>query len=173
MSIGRTLKKLLGSVAPTLGTALGGPLGGVAMKFLADKFTDGDTGQVEDFLLSADPATLADLKKAEKEFEVEMRRLDINLEQLAVADREGARGLAKLKGIWPQVTLSTVFIVGYFGMMYLFVTSDLWEGLSDFAKGQIAIMIGVLTAGITQIMNFWFGSSAGSKAKTEAMAARG
>lgn len=169
MSIGKSLKKLLGGLAPTLATAIGGPMGGVAMKFLADKFTGGDTGKVEDFILSAEPGQLKELKVAELEFKKEMKELDIDLEEIAFKDRDSARGLAKLKGIWPQVSLSVVFIGGYFGMMYLFVTSDLWGGLDDFAKGQIAIMIGVLTAGITQVMNFWFGSSAGSKAKTEKM----
>ena len=53
MSLGKSLKKVLSSVAPVLGSAIGGPFAGVAMKFLADKFTGGDTGQVEDFLLAA------------------------------------------------------------------------------------------------------------------------
>ena len=170
MAIGKTLKKLLGGIAPTLATAIGGPMGGVAMKFLADKFTGGDTGKVEDFLLSANPEVLAKLKLADKDFDIQMRKLDIDLEKISLENVEGARDLAKKTTIWPQVTLSAVFIIGYFYMMYLFVTSDLWAGLSDFAKGQIAIMIGVLTAGITQVMNFWFGSSSGSKEKTKAIA---
>lgn len=171
LKIGSTLKKLLGGLAPTLGAAFGGPMGGIAMKFLADKFTGGKTGEVEDYLLSANPEALKELKLAEIEFQQTMRELDIDLEEIAFKDRASARDLAKSRGMWPQVTLSTVFIVGYFTMMYMFITGDWFSSLDDFAKGQIAIMIGVLTGGIAQIMAFWFGSSAGSKAKTEHLAA--
>ena len=174
MSIGKKLVGLLKGVAPGIATAIGGPLGGVAMKFLADKFTDGDTGSVEDFLLSANPETLKELKVAEMEFDSHMRELDVDIERLNAADRDSARDLAKKTSILPQVILSTLFIVGYFSLMYLFFTSDLVNQLNDFAKGQLGIMIGVLTAAIAQIMNFWFGSSSGSKQKTEALAkARG
>lgn len=170
MSIGRRLKDLVTGVAPMIGATLGGPLGGVAMKFLADKFTGGDTGSVEDFLLSANPDTLKELKLAEIEFEKAMRELDIDLERLHAGDRASARDMAKARGLAPQIILSAIFIVGYFGIMYLLITSNLWQELADFAKGQIAVLIGVLTAGVTQIMNFFFGSSSGSKDKTKVIA---
>ena len=50
-------------------------MGGVAMKFLADRFTGGDTGEVEDFLLAAKPEELADLKQADLEFKAHMAEL--------------------------------------------------------------------------------------------------
>lgn len=167
MSMRDKLKGFLKAVAPTIATAVGGPMGGVAMKFLADKFTGGDTGKVEDFLLSAEPKTLQELKLAEIEFEKEMRRLDIDLEKISAGDRASARELAKTKGIWPQVAISIAYSAGYFGVMAAFITGNLSvpEEFASMFNG----LLGVLSAAQIQIMNFWFGSSAGSKAKTDAM----
>ena len=167
MSIGKTLKRLLGSLAPTIGMAVGGPMGGVAMKFLADKFTGGDTGSVEDFLLSANPDSLKELKLAEIEFRKTMRELDINLEEIAFKDRDSARELAKHRGIGAQALMSGVYTVGYFGVLYGFMSGgiDVGESYQSMFNG----LLGVLSAAQIQVVNFWFGSSAGSKAKTDAM----
>ena len=170
MGIGRTLKGLLKSVAPTVATAVGGPMGGVAMKFLADKFTGGDTGKVEDFLLSANPEQLAQLKLADKEFQTEMRRLDIDLERIYSQDRDSARELSKAKGIWPQVSLSVLFLTVYGLLLWAFFSLDF--ELNDWQRGQVGILIGVVTTAVVQVVNFWFGSSSGSKEKTQAMAGR-
>ena len=167
MGIGRKLKSLLAGVAPLLGTTIGGPMGGVAMKFLADKFTDGDTGSVEDFLLSANPETLQALKIAELEFKQEMKKLDIDLEQIAVDDRSSARDLAKERGITPQIILSVVYTTGYFGVLFMFMAGYLHVPVEY--SSMFSGLLGVLSAAQIQIMNFWFGSSAGSKRKTEAL----
>ena len=167
MNIGKALKGLLKTVAPTVATAVGGPMGGIAMKFLADKFTGGDTGQVEDFLLSANPQQLADVKKADMEFQAEMKALDIDLERIAAGDRDSARALAKSKGIWPQVAISLAYSFGYFGVLSAFMTGNL--EVQEIHTSMFNGLLGVLSAAQVQIMNFWFGSSAGSKAKTDAM----
>ena len=167
MSIGRTLKKLIGGIAPTIGTALGGPLGGVAMKFLADKFTGGDTGKVEDFLLSANPDQLKELKVAEMEFQKHMADLGVRLEELEVEDRGGARQLATEKGIKVQASLSGLYTAGYFGTLGVFIMG--WTNIEPSMSGMVVTLIGALVAAQLQILNFCFGSSRGSKEKTEAL----
>lgn len=171
MGIGRKLKGLLAAVAPVLGVTLGGPMGGVAMKFLADKFTGGDTGSVEDFLLSASPATLQELKLAELEFDKEMAALGVDLEEIAAKDRESARDLAKELGTNPQVVLSVVYTLGYFGVLLMFMTGN--TTVPDNYATMFGGLLGVLSAAQVQIMNFWFGSSSGSKQKTAALARNG
>ena len=164
MSIGRNLKKILGGLAPTIGTALGGPMGGVAMKFLADKFTGGDTGKVEDFLLSAQPEQLKELKLAEIEFQTKMRELDIDLERLATEDRGSARQMAATRGFVPQIVMSIVYSCGYFAVLGAFMGGVL--EVQDAHTSMFNGLLGVLSAAQIQIINFWFGSSAGSKEKT-------
>lgn len=161
------LKSLLGSVAPALGAALGGPLGGVAMKFIADKFTDGDTGKVEDFILGANPEVLLQVKLADKEFARQMKQLDVDVFALEVQDRDSARGLAKDKGLAVQATLSGAYTVMYFFTLYAFIDGRA-AVQTDFI-GLLQGLLGVLSAAQVQIMNFWFGSSRGSKDKTQAL----
>lgn len=165
MSIGRELKKLLSGIAPTIGTALGGPMGGVAMKFLADKFTDGDTGKVEDFLLSSSPATLKELKVADMEFRKHMADLGVKLEEMYVQDRASARNLAVEKGIKVQAGLSLGYTIGYFGTLGTFIMG--WTNIEPSMSGMVTTLIGALGAAQLQVLNFWFGSSRGSKDKSE------
>jgi len=169
LSIGRTLKKLLGGVAPTIGTALGGPLGGVAMKFLADRFTDGDTGKVEDYLLSASPDALKDLKTADMEFRKHMADLGVRLEEIASEDRSDARLLAREKGLFIQGLMAMVYTAGYFGTLGVFIMG--WVAVPTDYIGMVNTLIGALGAAQLQILNFFFGSSRGSKEKTELLLA--
>lgn len=143
-------------------------MGGVAMKFMADKFVGGDTGKIEDFLLSANPETLQALKVAEIEFKRDMAELNVNLEELEVKDREGARDLAKEKGLAVQATISAVYSAGYFGIFYMFISGAV--NIPPEHVGLVSTLLGALSAAQLQIMNFWFGSSRGSKEKTAILA---
>ncbi len=168
MGLGTTLKGLLGTVAPMLATAVGGPLGGVAMKFLADKFVGGDTGKIEDFLLAANPDTLKELKIADMEFKQHMKELDIDLEKIHAGDRDSARDLATKTTIWPQVIISSIYSVGYFFVVGMFMAGKIQVPPEH--SVMFGGLLGVLSAAQIQIMNFWFGSSAGSKDKTARLA---
>ena len=168
MNIGKALKGILATVAPTLASAIPGPLGGIAMKFLADKFTGGDTGQVEDFLVGADPAALKELKIADMDFKREMKALDIDLEKIHAGDRGSARELAKSQGVMPQVALSIVYSAGYFLVVFMFMAGKIQVPPEH--SVMFGGLLGVLSTAQIQIMNFWFGSSSGSKQKTAVMA---
>lgn len=167
----RLVKDVVGAVAPTVGAALGGPFGGLALKFLADRFVGGDTGRVEEFLVAAtgDPDKVLELKKAEVEFQKFLREAGIREAELEVRDRESARDMAKSQGIKFQAGLSAIFIIGYFIILGSFFVS----GGVELAEGMIQpflILLGVLTASVPQILAFWFGSSRGSKDKDDAVA---
>ena len=171
MGLGTTLKKLIGGVAPVLGSTLGGPLGGVAMKFIADKFTGGNTGDVEDFLLSANPEILAQLKMADKEFEKQMKELDIDLERIHAEDRQSARTMAVQTTLWPQIIIATGYLGGYFSvlgyLLYLTTQGTITEGPM---LEMIKTLLAAFGVGVPIVLQFFFGSSAGSKEKTAAMA---
>jgi len=170
MSLGKIAKQVVGAVAPTIATALGGPFAGVAMKFLADKLGIDETGEVEEFLVAAgnDPDKLLALKQADQDFKVKLRELDIKEYELDVRDRDSARELGEKKGLHAQHTLSGVYSVGYFGIFGLILTGVVSEQILQLSV--VSALVGALTAAQLQIMNFWFGSSRGSKDKTEAMA---
>lgn len=159
-------KKTLSTVAPTLATALGGPLAGMAVSVAGKALglSDPDEDAIASAVLSGSPESLVALKQANQEFEVRLKELDIELEKVNAADRNSARELARDKGIQPQIVLSTVFVGAFAGLLWLLFTGKA-EGLTGQNLEISYMLLGILSAGMTQVMNFWFGSSAGSKQK--------
>jgi hypothetical protein len=158
-------KTLVKSIAPTLGTTLGGPAAGLAVKFLADRFLgkpDAGESDVADAIMAASPEKLLEVKKLDNDFKVQMKQLDIDVYKLEVEDRRSARDLAKFD-IGPHVVLSALYTFGYFAVLYLFLTGNV-QVATD-AKDAFNQIIGVLTAAQVTILAFWFGSSYGSKVK--------
>lgn len=166
MKLGKLLKGVLGKVAPILGTAVGGPFGAIAGKILSDTF--GGQSQLEAAMASGDPAEIIKLKKAELEFEQFMDENDLKREDVAAQDRDSARAMAVSKGMVPQIILSGLYTVGYFLILYAFVRGGI--DIPEKNMPIAATLFGVLTASQVQIMNFWFGSSAGSAKKTTLLA---
>ena len=158
--------KTLATVAPTIATAIGGPLAGVAVN-LATKALGIEPSEnaLAEAVASGDPGVLLKLRNADNTFKVEMRRLDIQEKELNVQDRSSARDLAIRKGLMPQAVISTIFILAFSAVLYaVFGGVAIDEEMRDTA----IYLLGILSAGIAQIMNFWFGSSSGSKEKTVA-----
>jgi len=160
-------KETLATVAPTIATALGGPLAGIAVGVAADALGLSDRTQqaLEAAVTGGNPETLLRLKEADNSFKLEMERLGVDLERIHQADRVSARDLAKVD-MRPQVILSIVFIGGYFGAMFalhgvLFETKD----INSQVVALFGALIGVFTREMSGIMQFWFGSSSGSKEK--------
>lgn len=163
------VKALIGSVAPTLGAALGGPIGGIAGQFIKKALGVESEDAAMD-LISGDPDALLKLRVANHEFEKWMREADIKEAALAGEDRKDARLLAKTNGMVPQVTLSGVYTIGYFCLIIGLLAGALQFPTSGAEQQLMAGLIGVMSAAQVQIMNFWFGSSLGSKQKTQQMA---
>jgi hypothetical protein len=167
-------KKIIGSVAPTLGTALGGPLGGMAAKFAVDKLIPGAKPKdandamsiLENFISGASPDQIAQLKKLDHEFKVQMKELGIRESELAAKDRADARQMAVAQGILPQITFSGVYTLGYFCLVAAAFSGSIQ--VPDELRVEFGNAMAFLTAIQLQIMNFWFGSSSGSKEKDKA-----
>jgi len=159
-------KRTLGTVAPVLAGAFGGPMAAAATKMAADALGLGAGATESDIaaaVMSGDPQILLKLKQADLEFKKAMKQLDIDVYALDVKDRGNARQLAIAKGLLAQMILSTIFVCGF-----IYVMGLLFGGTSavDPDMMQPAMyVLGILSAGIIQIMNFWFGSSSGSKEK--------
>jgi len=159
-------KKLVGSVAPVLGTALGGPFGGLAGKFLADKL--GVTQEeLPATVESANPETLLQIKHLEIDFKKVMRELDIKEEDLHSKDRQDARAMAKATTLTPQIIQSVMYDIAFIFVCWFVFTSD--GAFSDTQERLLMFLLGILSAGLVQVNNFWFGSSSGSKEKTVLM----
>jgi len=156
--------QILGSIAPTVATALGGPLAGVATKALSEKLLgrqDATDEEVEAAILGAGPQDLLKLKEAEAELERHLVDAGIELEKVAASDRDSARKRQmQTKDRVPGI-LAAVVLIGFFAV----IAYMLKYGLPPASAEILALLIGSLAAGLTQVLNFYFGSSAGSKNK--------
>lgn len=161
-----TAKDLLRTVAPTIGTAIGGPLGGMAARAITGALlgtpTD-DEAQAAEALRAATPEQLLALKKADQEFALALKQLDIRVEEIGQADRDSARRMAIETGARMPATIALAALGGFFGLLacMIFVT------LPQTAEQPIAIMLGALGTLVTQIGAYYFGSTAGSAAKSK------
>lgn len=165
---GQPFKKALGvlrTVAPTAAAALAGPYAPLAQAVIRKVIGAEERDDVEEALLAAaaSPDTVVKLKEIEAAIKAQEEQLGIRFAELEVEDRKDARLLARETSIVPQLAITAIFVVGYFTILGLFFSSRLEVPMSE----SFMVMLGVLTAGMTQIMAFWFGSSRGSQQKDD------
>ena len=165
-SLGKKALSILKGIAPMAASAVGGPFAGAAMSIIA-KTVGVDEDKVEDYILSANPDQLLELRKAEIELDRWREEAGIRKEELMVQDRQSAREMAMERGILAQVVLSIGYTIGYFGIMFVFVFGG--ANVDPEETGMINTLVGALGAAQLSILNFWFGSSKGSKDKSTAL----
>lgn len=165
-------RKLVRTVAPTLGTALGGPIGGLAMTAISNALLgkkDGTEEQIRDAIINATPADFLKLKELDQQFAKDMKALDIDVFRLEVQDKSSARDLFKVN-YWPQIVISALYIAGYFTILALLLTGKLGTVDAQW-KEPATLLIGVLTTSVPTILAFWFGTTFGSREKSAMLAA--
>lgn len=148
---------------------MGGPAGAVAGQLIKKAMGVDPSQDIEDALANATltPEGIEKIRLAEIELKKFEADNGFKFEQLEAEDRKDARNLAIQTSILPQVALSVLFVLGYFVILSLFFAQELRIPMNE----AFMVMLGVLTAGVPQVMAFWLGSSAGSKTKTDALAA--
>lgn len=162
--------ELLKTLAPAIGTALGGPLGGAAAAFLANKLGI-ETATVEavsEVLNSGKmtPDQVTQIKLAEIEFEKFLKQNSIDLEKVHAGDRGSARAmLASVRSKVPA-WLSFIVTIGYFGILGGMMTNIL--EIKD--SQALLLMLGSLSTAWGMVMAFWFGTTAGSAQKNDLLA---
>jgi len=160
---------LVRTVAPSIASAVGGPLAGMATRAISEALlgkSDGTEQELENAVASATPEQLLALKKAEQEFAVKMRELDIDLERISNEDRDSARNREVSLRDWTPRVLAGLITVGYFGVLFWMLRFGLPNTGSSEA---LLVMLGALGTAWGGVVAYYFGSSAGSKEKTEAM----
>lgn len=83
-----TLKQLLGTLAPFIGTALGGPLGGAAASALCGALgitPDSKPADIQKALVGATPEQIAAITNAENDFKLKMVQLGYDHEEKLAA----------------------------------------------------------------------------------------
>jgi hypothetical protein len=160
---------LVRTVAPTIASAVGGPLAGMATRAISEALLgkpDGSEQELAEAAAKATPEQLLALKQAENDFAIKMRELDIDLERIANEDRDSARNREVATKDWTPRILAGLITVGYFGALFYMLRNGLPQhGGSE----AMLVMLGTLGTAWGGVVAYYFGSSAGSKAKDEAM----
>ena len=163
-------RSLLRSVAPTLGTAIGGPFGGMAARAVSEKLLgkpDASESELERALLGASPEQLAEIKKIEADFKAQMKQLDVDLERIAADDRASARKREESVGGFAVPAIAAVVIVGFFAAVFASLL-----GFAQVESAMAGTLVGFVAAKAEQVVSYYFGSSAGSAKKNEMLRGR-
>tara|TARA_Y100000401_G_C8273575_1_gene199637 strand:- start:248 stop:724 length:477 start_codon:yes stop_codon:yes gene_type:complete len=148
------LKNIVGAVAPTLGSALGTPMGGMAANLIAKTLgVSNDQKSIQQALQNATPEQMLELKKAEQEFETQMKELDVDIFQLETQDKQHARGMFSKD--WTARIIGLFTIGGFLGYIFL-VTLQPPEQNSE---ALINLVLGYLGGLASAIISFYFGAS--------------
>jgi hypothetical protein len=152
----------LKTIAPTIFTAIGGPLGGLAYEAVSKVMgvsQDDAKSMLESGKLTADQ--IASVQQAEIALKAKAQELNLDFEQLAVQDRASARQMQSATHSWIPPFLAVGITIGFFGILYALMSDRVTK--SD----ELMIMLGSLSTAWTGVIAFYFGSSAGSQRKDE------
>jgi len=166
---------ILKTIAPTVATAVLGPLGGIAVagigKILGidnatqDKIAEAiTTGQMT-------PEHIAELKKLELEYQENEKERGFKYAELVFADRDSARK-ANVAGNTqrPLFWLSLLLLTGTLGSEGFVLFKGYPPEIPEMVVGRV---LGLMDAVAMMVLSYWYGTSSGSAQKTELLSQKG
>jgi len=166
-------KDIIGSVAPSLATALGGPLAGAAVKTIAEKLLgkpEATEKEVEQEILKANPEALLKLREIDAEFNKAMLDAGVNLEKIAAEDRANARKReVDAHDSWTPRILAATVIGGFIYCIVVILSGNLPSLKDPVIAGLVGTVVGYASAKADQVVSYYFGSSVSSRSKDKAI----
>jgi hypothetical protein len=153
---------ILKSVAPVLATAVAGPAGGAAVGWIASKLgIPDDTIEGVTKALTGNP-----------EMTMKLKELDLEYAKLEVQDRDSARqAYAQVATSEHATKLDKVVVpvlaLGVVGLAFTLIGVLMFVNTPQDQQQIIIFALGFITSAAGQVLSFYFGSSQGSKDKTE------
>lgn len=164
------MNEFLMGIAPTLASAILGPLGGVAVAGLGKIFgIDGaTTAQVSKVFQDGKltPEQLSAIKELEMKYQADEKERGFRYAELEFKNTSDARDMQKVTKSYFPATLSTFITAGFFGILITMLVFDYKP------TEPLLVMLGALGAAFGGVVNFWLGSSAGSQHKDALIAAK-
>lgn len=151
-------KAIVRTVAPMLGTALGGPLGGLAVKTIGEALglSEHTEEAISTALAGAKPEDLLKLKQADQQFAKDMKALDVDLERISAGDRDSARKREAETKDWTPRILAFVIVVTW-GMVQWYILHNV---IADDMRELVMRVLGTLDAALMLVLAYYFGASA-------------
>ena len=163
------LKAFLANIAPTVASALLGPLGGVAVAGIT-KILGIDGGTVADVTKAISdgrvtPEQIAEIRKLEMQFQSEEKERGFRYSELEFKDRDSARQMQMTTHSTTPTVLTYMVTVGFFAILGLMLYDD-----TVVNSPPLLIMLGSLGTAWTGCISYWFGTTSGSIAKSNLLA---
>lgn len=162
----------LKQIAPTVATALLGPLGGVAASAIGDLMgiDDADQSKIARAIQGGQltPEQVGKLRELELEYQNNEKERGFRYAELAFKDRDSARQAGVAGGtlnklFWLSLWLITTVLTAELCVLWLGIP----HGVPEIVVGRV---LGMLDSVAMQVMNFWYGTSSGSAEKTTMLA---
>lgn len=159
--------KLLSTIAPWIGTALGGPLGGMAVTAAANALGLGEktTDAIKQALGGATPEQMLALKEADQTFALQMQALGFqnikDLETIAANDRASARAMQMENKSRMPAAITCGILTSFIGT----AIALFFIPIPDPNRDQIIFMLGQLSGFSGSAIAFWLGTTRSSQAK--------
>lgn len=157
------------AVAPTVATALGGPLAGAAVTALGGIFgmskptTDQIGKMFADGMIT--PEHLAEIRKLEMDYQNQERERGFKYADLEVKDRDSARAMQIAVHSKMPALLTILVTIGFFGILTLLFFHPELKG-----NEIVMMMVGQLSAVWAGCVAFYTGTTYGSGTKNAMLA---
>jgi hypothetical protein len=156
------------------------------MGFIQDLFSGGagtlvdSVGKVLDNVITTKEEKMSldnEIRKSEMQFQLDMQKLSNEEQQMILGDISSARqrevqmlssanATTINKNLMPIMAMGTIIIV--LGLFYVLIFSP--SVIKTESKDIVMYILGVLSAVLTQVYSYYFGSSAGSATKSQTIA---
>ena len=163
------LKSFLTGIAPTVASALLGPMGGVAVAGLT-KILGIEDGTVADVTKAISegritPDQIAEIKTLELKLQAEEKERGFRYAELEFKDRDSARQMQIATKSTTPTILTYMITLGFFTILGLMLHDD-----SVVDSPPLLIMLGSLGTAWTGCIAYWFGTTQNSLNKTNLLA---
>ena len=166
MNFGQKALQVLKTFAPTLALAIGGPVGPFAAAAIHAVLGSTDDKSAENAILGASPQQLADLQKADADFKTHMADLGVTEDKMTFDDIANARAREMAVRDSTPKLLAYAITVGFFAVLAALIA----HGTPKDGGGEaLLVMLGSLATAWAGVVTYYFGSSAGSASKTDAL----
>ena len=144
---------MVSKFAPAIGTALGGPLGGLAVSAIAERLGVKDEVEAVTKAIKADPEAALKLQQLENEkFKAALADKDsARNREATIATSEKAPLLNKL--ISPALAL--IVVAAWVGIQFTLINSTVPQEMREL----VARVLGTLDGALMLILSYFFGSS--------------
>ena len=154
---------LIKNIAPTLASAVAGPLGAAAVSAIASKLGVSDSVEEVAKAIAGDPQAAQKLAELELEYaKIDAQDRDSARKAYsAVATSENSTKLEKL--------VVPILALGVVGLAFTLIGILMFVDTPSDQQQLVIFALGFITSAAGQVLSFYFGSSQGSKDKTEEM----